>query len=115
MPWFGHTFPIFFEFRGGKGVATAIGIILLLNWKIALMCVPFAIILIAFTKMVSVGSVTAAILYPIAIIVLSSDIGFPSIIVSILMALLIVFNHRKNLSRIKNGTENRLNFNSTKK
>ena len=43
---FGHTFPIFFEFRGGKGVATALGVILLTNWQIGLICLAFALILI---------------------------------------------------------------------
>ena len=49
----GHTYPIFFEFRGGKGVATSLGIILLMNWKIGLTCLIFAITLMAITRMVS--------------------------------------------------------------
>lgn len=49
----GHTFPVFFEFRGGKGIATSLGIILILNWKIGLICFIFAISLMAITKMVS--------------------------------------------------------------
>lgn len=49
----GHTFPIFFEFKGGKGVATSLGILLCINWKIGLVCLVFALIIMAVTRMVS--------------------------------------------------------------
>lgn len=106
----GHTFPIFFEFRGGKGVATALGVLITLNWEIGLICLIFALIIIAFTRMVSVGSILSAVLYPILTIFMA-DVKFASLIISILIALLIIFNHRENLKRIKNGTENKLSFN----
>ena len=100
----GHTFPIFFEFRGGKGVATALGVLITLNWKIGLIC-----LIIAFTKMVSVGSILAAVLYPILTIFMG-DVKFLPVMISILIALLVIFNHRENLKRIKNGTENKISF-----
>lgn len=105
----GHTFPIFFEFRGGKGVATALGVLITLNWKIGLICLIFAVIIIAFTKMVSVGSLLSAVLYPILIIFIGG-VKFIPIIISILITALVIFNHRENLKRIKNGTENKLNL-----
>ena len=61
----GHTFPIFFGFKGGKGVATSLGLILLINWQIGLICLVFALILIISTRMVSLGSVSAAVLFPV--------------------------------------------------
>ena len=61
----GHTYPIFFEFRGGKGVATSLGIILLVNWQIGLICLVFALALMVVTRMVSLGSISAAVLFPI--------------------------------------------------
>ena len=106
----GHTFPIFFEFRGGKGVATALGVLITLNSKIGLICLIFALIIIVFTRMVSVGSILSAILYPILTIFMVEDIKFAYIAMSILIALLVIFNHRENLKRIKNGTENKLSF-----
>lgn len=105
----GHTFPIFFEFRGGKGVATALGVLITLNWKIGLICLIFALIIIAFTKMVSVGSLLAAILYPILTLFMG-EVSFIPVLISILIALLVIFNHRENIKRIKNGTENKISF-----
>ena len=61
----GHTFPIFFKFKGGKGVATSLGVLIMSNWQIGLICLVFALVLIILTKMVSVGSIAAAILYPV--------------------------------------------------
>ena len=49
----GHTFPIFFQFKGGKGVATSLGILLMSNWQIGLICLVFALVLMALTRMVS--------------------------------------------------------------
>lgn len=105
----GHTFPIFFEFRGGKGVATALGVLITLNWKIGLICLIFALIIIAFTRMVSVGSILSAVLYPI-LTVFMGEACFGAVIISILITLLVIFNHRENLKRIKDGTENKLSF-----
>lgn len=105
----GHTFPIFFEFRGGKGVATALGVLITLNWKIGLICLIFALIIIAFTRMVSVGSILSAVLYPI-LTVFMGEASFGAVIISILITLLVIFNHRENLKRIKDGKENKLSF-----
>lgn len=109
MQYFGHTFPIFFEFRGGKGVATALGVLITTNWKIGLICLVFALILIAFTKMVSVGSILAAILYPVLTIFML-DFYIPRILISALIGAIVIFNHRENIKRLKNGTENKLSF-----
>ena len=103
----GHTFPVFFGFRGGKGVATSLGVLLTLNWKIGLICLIFALIIMAFTKIVSIGSILAAVLYPILTIFMG-ETKFLCIIISLLIAGLVVFNHRENIKRLKNGTENKL-------
>ncbi len=106
----GHTFPIFFEFRGGKGVATAIGVLLMLNWKIGLICLVFGILIIAISKMVSLGSISAAVLFPVLTIFIQEDVKLVGIVFSFLIALLVVFNHRSNIKRIKEGKENKLSF-----
>lgn len=113
----GHTFPVFFKFKGGKGIATALGVLLMINWQIGLICLIFALVLMALTKMVSVGSIAAAILFPILVafidqnyIVPTSNRNWSYLVFSIIVSLLVIFNHRANVQRILNGTENRLSF-----
>ncbi len=112
----GHTFPIFFKFKGGKGVATSLGVLLITNWQIGLICLVFALVLMALTQMVSVGSIGAAILYPVLTIFITQNyiVTGNYIISSIIIAVLVVFNHRSNVKRLLSGTENRINFKSTK-
>lgn len=109
----GHTFPIFFEFKGGKGVATSIGVLLVLNWEIGLICLMYGIIMIVLTRMVSLGSITAAILFPVLTIFINTNYiaeGAGYTIFGIIMAAFILFNHRTNIKRLNEGTENRISF-----
>lgn len=107
----GHTFPVFFGFKGGKGVATSLGVLLLINPLIGLICLVFALVVMIFTRMVSLGSIMAAILFPVLTIFIKDGYianGYSYIIFGIVMAVLVIFNHRTNLKRIYTGTENRL-------
>ena len=114
----GHTFPIFFGFKGGKGVATSLGILLMTNWKIGLICLVFALILIVLTRMVSLGSCTAAILFPVLTLFIndsytvltSGKSGSEYFVYSIILAVIVLFNHRSNIKRLLNGTENKISF-----
>ena len=108
----GHTFPIFFEFRGGKGVATSLGVLLMTNWQIGLICLVFALVLMALTRVVSMGSIAAAILYPVLTLFITSHyiVEGNYFIYSVILAIIVAFNHRANIKRILNGTENKLSF-----
>ena len=111
----GHTYPIFFEFRGGKGVATALGVLLLSNWQIGCVCLVFGLLTIAFTRMVSAGSIAAAILFPIITLFMGGISPYylaegNYFIYSVCLAAIVVFNHRTNIMRILNGSENKLSF-----
>ena len=112
----GHTFPIFFKFKGGKGVATSLGVLIMSNWQIGLICLVFALILIILTQMVSVGSIAAAILYPVLTIFIPQNYILPGnyIIYSVVLAVIIVFNHRENVKRLLKGTENKISFKTVK-
>ena len=116
----GHTFPIFFEFKGGKGVATSLGVIMMINWKIGLICLVFALVIMAFSRMVSMGSVGAAILFPVLTLFINTNFiveasGMKYFIFSVILAAMVIFNHRANIKRIANGTENKLSFKNTNK
>ena len=106
----GHTFPIFFEFRGGKGVATSLGVLLMTNWQIGLICLVFALVLMALTRVVSMGSIAAAILYPVLTLFITYIVEGNYFIYSVILAIIVAFNHRANIKRILNGTENKLSF-----
>ena len=108
----GHTFPIFFKFKGGKGVATAVVVLLTTNWQIGLICLIFGLVLIALTRMVSLGSITAAILFPILVLFIKTNyiVEGNYFIYSLIIAVMVVFNHRENVKRLLSGTENKLSF-----
>lgn len=104
----GHTFPVYYGFKGGKGVATSLGVLLIVNPKIGLICLVFALVIMIATKWVSLGSIMAAILFPILTVFMTDNMGAK--IISILIGLLVIFNHRTNIKRLKEGTENKLSF-----
>lgn len=115
----GHTYPIFFGFKGGKGVATALGVLLITNWQIGLICLLFALIIMAVFKIVSLGSIAAAILFPVLCMFLTQHFIVPGstfsyIVFGIVMAAIVVFNHRANIKRMATGTENKLSFSEKK-
>ena len=114
----GHTFPVFFQFKGGKGVATSLGVLLMSNWQIGLICLVFALVLMILTRMVSLGSCAAAVLFPVLTLFINDNYtvltegknGNAYFIYSLILAVIVLYNHRSNIKRILNGTENRLSF-----
>src|SRR5215217_4013396 len=102
----GHIFPVWLGFRGGKGVATGVGIFLVLA-PIALLCAGVVFVaIVVLTRYVSLGSITAAILIPVLVWVQSDS--QPLLIAAIIGAALIVFAHRGNIQRLASGTESRI-------
>ena len=108
----GHTFPIYYGFKGGKGVASSLGLVLIINWQIGLICLVFALLIMAVTRMVSLGSISTAILFPVLIIFgVAKQYNIVEgnyIIFSLVLAAIVIFNHRSNIKRILSGTENKL-------
>lgn len=109
----GHDFPLYFGFRGGKGVATSLGVVLALNPSVGLIVCAAALIVMAVSRYVSLGSVTAAGIYPFVLftyLLASGNIedGIGHIIMAIILAMLLIGKHHANIKRLLNGTESRL-------
>lgn len=105
---FGHVFPLYYHFRGGKGIVTTAVMVLMLDPIVfAILFVLFAILVLA-SKMVSFGSVMCILLYPLLLYRLSGP-GIP-IIFALLISALVVFMHRENIIRIFHGQESKLDF-----
>ena len=111
----GHIFPIFFKFKGGKGVATVAAMILTLDPLCFLILAVIFLLLVAATRYVSLGSVICMMLYPIVTYKRAThgSIGFP-VLFSFIVAALIIFMHRGNIERLRNHTENKISFSKKK-
>jgi len=103
--FFGHLFPIWLGFRGGKGVATFLGILLALNWIVGLAACATWLVVVLFFRISSLGGLSAAALAPIWIIIQGDA---KTILLAILLGLLVFIRHRANIKRILAGTEPRV-------
>jgi len=99
----GHIWPVFFSFRGGKGVATAGMIALILDWRLFLILIGVFGIAFLFSRRVSVCSICCAIAFPITLAILGTTL--PRLILGIFIALIVIWRHNGNIKRLQNGTE----------
>lgn len=102
----GHNWPVFFGFRGGKGIATTIGVYLVLLPVPALLAGVIAILLIAVTRYVSLGAISLVILAPVFCAALDRPVS--TLVFTILIAVLSVYRHRQNIARLFRGQEHRI-------
>ena len=106
----GHLYPVYFGFRGGKGILPSIGIIAVINPLVFVGLLIIGLPLIFLTKIVSVGSLAGAVCYPILTLLVDSfqgGISWLDFSFSVVIALLVIWMHRANIKRLLNGTENR--------
>lgn len=105
----GHIYPLYFGFRGGKGVMTTIAVIFMLDWRIGIILFVCCILIMLTTKYVSLGSCIGAAGFPVLVAILhTKDVLF--IVVSAVIGILAIFKHRTNIVRLVKGTESKLNF-----
>lgn len=110
----GHMFPIFFKFKGGKGVATSAMVILMISPITCLFCLVIFLIIVIGTKYVSLGSIMGLIFYPILLSAFSGGQNPTASIMAVLMALAVVFMHRENIKRLASGTERKISLGKKK-
>lgn len=106
----GHVFPVFYKFKGGKGVVVTAATILMTNWRVGLILVLFFVILVAGTKYISLGSVMCALLYPLLLSRMMGNTPQIAIIFAMGLTLTVVLKHISNIKRLLNGTENKISF-----
>lgn len=105
----GHVYPVYFGFKGGKGVMTTIAVILMLDWRIGLGLLVCCIAIMLITRYVSLGSCLGALAFPILVAAFhTEDVLF--IAIASLIGLLAIFKHRTNIVRLFKGTESKLSF-----
>jgi acyl phosphate:glycerol-3-phosphate acyltransferase len=103
----GNGFNVFLGFRGGKGVATSLGVFVVIDPWVTLTAVVIFVLTVLFGRMVSLASVVAVCAAPIMLVTLG-DVNVPKIVLAFVLALLSVWRHRDNLARLAAGTERRI-------
>ncbi len=107
----GHLYPVFFKFKGGKGVATALGVVFGVHWALGLLCVASFAIIVYFFRWVSLASLVAAAFAPVAYLfgdrVLWSADKYITLMLFV-MAMFLMYRHSANLTRLIKGTEPKL-------
>ena len=110
----GHNWPVFFQFKGGKGVASSCGVMVFCFPIPALIGYAAAIAIIALTKFISLGSMSMLTLYAILVIFLKAQGNIWIILWAAALALLCILRHRTNIQRLLHGTENKFGQKVTK-
>ena len=107
---FGHVFPVFANFKGGKGVATSLGIVLGINPSAAIVCLSIFLIVFLSTRFVSLGAIISALCFPmVSYFIIENDTRI-MIVFTVILGVLVIWDHNKNIKRLLNGTENRMNL-----
>ena len=108
----GHDFPAFFGFKGGKGIATSLGVIIAIHPLLALALLAVQIVAVGVTRYMSVASLITTVAFPIltAVLFRQRENYAMLVVVAVIMSLLSLFGHRSNIRRLIRGEENRLDF-----
>ncbi|MES2589413.1 MAG: glycerol-3-phosphate 1-O-acyltransferase PlsY [Bacteroidota bacterium] len=106
----GHLFPLFAQFRGGKGVATSLGIIVGIHPPAAGVCFLIFLLVFISSKYVSLGAIVASFFFPLIVFFLFKETSLYLIIFSIVIGFTVILTHKKNIIRLLHGEENKMNL-----
>lgn len=106
----GHILPVFAQFKGGKGVATSLGVLIGLQPFAALLCFLLFLLIFILSKYVSLGAILSAIFYPFIVFYVDPNVLFYEMIFTVILSTAVIFTHRKNISRLLKGEENKMNL-----
>jgi glycerol-3-phosphate acyltransferase PlsY len=111
----GHNWPVYFGFKGGKGVLTAVTVMFMFDWVMALISLGVFVMIVALTRYVSLGAISATMFFvAISFIpVFGNTLYFQ--IFACLIALMLIFKHKENIQRLLSGKENKLTFDSPRR
>ena len=104
----GHIFPVFANFKGGKGVATLLGMLIAVQPFVALSCVGVFLVVLFLTRYVSLSSILGAIMLPVCVLWIWNEHELSYRAFALIVALLVIITHQKNISRLLKGAENRI-------
>lgn len=105
----GHIFPVFANFRGGKGVATMVGMILTVNLEVALACIGIFLVVLILSQYVSLGSIIASFFFPLLLLLppFHHDADTVTVLIAFSLFVVVVLTHRQNIRRLLAGNENK--------
>lgn len=106
----GHNWPVYFGFKGGKGMLTAAAVMFMINWPMALISLGVFVTVIALSRFVSLGTISAAVFFVALSFVPAFGTTLYFSLFAFVMALIIIAKHRQNIERLLAGTENKLKF-----
>ena len=104
----GHNWPVYFGFKGGKGILTTATVVFMVDWRIGLIVLALFVIIVAITRYVSLGSIIGVAAVPVVALILGHTLPF--ILILAFLAVLAVYRHKANIRRLISGNENKLSF-----
>ena len=108
----GHNYPVFFQFKGGKGIATSAAVIFMLDWRLGLVVLLSALLVMVLTRYISLGSIVGGVVFPLSACLftfhIDKDFNYALVITAVFMGVLAIYRHRSNITRLVSGTESKI-------
>ncbi len=105
----GHIWPIWLKGKGGKAVATGLGIFIALSWKVGFSSLGIFLLILAKSKIVSLSSISAAFFLPLFMFFTVGTSNYPYFLISLIASILVIWRHRTNIRRLLKGEESKIN------